>query len=269
MARVNTGTVELEYDTFGDPAHRPLLLVMGLGAQMIAWDEGFCEALAEQGHYVLRFDNRDCGLSTKFDAAGTPDMQSLVASLAAGETPAIPYTLDDMADDAVALLDHLNLPNAHICGASMGGMIVQTVALRHPERVRSLTSIYSSTGDRSLPQATPEAMAALTSPVPPDLEGFLERSLYVSKTIGSPGFPFDEAQQRRKATRSFERGLCPEGTSRQMVAIIAHGDRTPGLRALTIPTLVIHGTADPLIPLPCGRGPMSAERVSLAFLETA
>ena len=258
MARVNTGTVELEYDTFGDPAHRPLLLVMGLGAQMIAWDEGFCEALAAEGHYVIRFDNRDCGLSTKFDAAGTPDMQSLVASLAAGETPAIPYTLDDMADDAVALLDHLNLPNAHICGASMGGMIVQTVALRHPERVRSLTSIYSSTGDRSLPQATPEAMAALTSPVPPDLEGFLERSLYVSKTIGSPGFPFDEAQQRRKATRSFERGLCPEGTSRQMVAIIAHGDRTPGLRALSIPTLVIHGTADPLIPLPCGEATAAA-----------
>lgn len=258
MARVNTGTVELEYDTFGDLSHRPLLLVMGLGAQMIAWDEGFCEALAEQGHYVIRFDNRDCGLSTKFDAAGTPDMQSLVASLAAGETPAIPYTLDDMADDAVALLDHLNLPSAHICGASMGGMIVQTVALRHPERVRSLTSIYSSTGDRSLPQATPEAMAALTSPVPPDLEGFLERSLYVSKTIGSPGFPFDEAQQRTKATRSFERGLCPEGTSRQMVAIIAHGDRTPGLRALTIPTLVIHGTADPLIPLPCGEATAAA-----------
>ena len=258
MARVNTGTVALEYDTFGNPAHRPLLLVMGLGAQMIAWDEGFCEALAEQGHYVIRFDNRDCGLSTKFDAAGTPDMQSLVASLAAGETPAIPYTLDDMADDAVALLDHLDLPNAHICGASMGGMIVQTVALRHPERVRSLTSIYSSTGDRSLPQATPEAMAALTSPVPPDLEGFLERSLYVSKTIGSPGFPFDEAQQRTKATLSFERGLCPEGTSRQMVAIIAHGDRTPGLRALTIPTLVIHGTADPLIPLPCGEATAAA-----------
>jgi pimeloyl-ACP methyl ester carboxylesterase len=231
---------------------------MGLGAQMIAWDEGFCEALAEQGHYVIRFDNRDCGLSTKFDAAGTPDMQSLVASLAAGETPAIPYTLDDMADDAVALLDHLNLPSAHICGASMGGMIVQTVALRHPERVRSLTSIYSSTGDRSLPQATPEAMAALTSPVPPDLEGFLERSLYVSKTIGSPGFPFDEVQQRTKATRSFERGLCPEGTSRQMVAIIAHGDRTPGLRTLTIPTLVIHGTADPLIPLPCGEATAAA-----------
>ncbi len=258
MPRVNTGAVELEYDTFGSPADRPLLLVMGLGAQMIAWDEGFCEALAAEGQYVIRFDNRDCGLSTKFNAAGTPDLQQLVAALSAGETPAIPYTLDDMADDAVALLDHLSLPTAHICGASMGGMIVQTMALRHPQRVRSLTSIYSSTGDRSLPQATPEAMAALTSPVPADLEGFQERSLYLSRTIGSPGFPFDESQQRTKATRMFERGLCPEGTARQMTAIVAHGDRTPGLKALTVPTLVIHGSADPLIPLPCGEATAAA-----------
>lgn len=258
MARVNTGTVELEYDTFGDPAHRPLLLVMGLGAQMIAWDEGFCEALAEQGHYVIRFDNRDVGLSTRFDAAGAPDMPGIVAALGAGETPPVAYTLDDMADDAIALLDHLELPKAHICGASMGGMIVQTMALRHPGRIASLTSIMSTTGDRSLPQATPEAMAALTSPVPPDLPGYTERSLYVAKAIGSPGFPFREEEQRAKAERVFHRGLSPEGTARQMAAIVAHGDRTPGLRELSVPTLVIHGADDPLVPLAGGEATAAA-----------
>ena len=258
MPRVKTGVVELEYETFGDPADPALLLVMGLGAQMIAWDEGFCEALAGEGHYVIRFDNRDVGLSTRFDEAGLPDMPAIVAALSAGKRPDLAYTLDDMADDAVALLDHLGVVQAHICGASMGGMIVQCMALRHPDRVATMTSIMSTTGDRSLPQATPEAMAALTSPVPPDLPGFIERSLSNGKVIGSPGFPFREEERRARAERIFHRGLSPAGTARQMAAIVAHGDRTPGLRGLTLPTLVIHGAADPLVPLTGGEATAAA-----------
>ena len=152
MPRVNTGVVELEYETFGDPADPALLLVMGLGAQMIAWDEGFCEALAGEGHYVIRFDNRDVGLSTRFDEAGLPDMPAIVAALSAGKRPDLAYTLDDMADDAVALLDHLGVVQAHICGASMGGMIVQCMALRHPDRVATMTSIMSTTGTEVCPR---------------------------------------------------------------------------------------------------------------------
>ena len=157
MTRARANGIELDFDSFGSPKGRPLLLIMGLGGQSIMWDEGFCEALAERGQFVVRYDNRDVGLSTKFDAAGIPNLTELMMQSAAGKTPAVPYTLDDMADDAAGLLDALGLDTAHVCGASMGGMIAQTVAIRHGRRLRSLTSIMSSTGNPSLPQARPTA----------------------------------------------------------------------------------------------------------------
>ena len=260
MPRVTANGITLEYDSFGSADDRPLLLVMGLGAQMIHWDEAFCEGLAQRGHHVIRFDNRDAGLSTRFDDAAVPDMNALLAQLASGQQPEVPYTLDDMAHDAFGLLDALDVERAHVVGASMGGMIVQAMALVRPERVRSLTSIMSSTGNPALPPASQNAMAALTSPVPADLDGYLSRSVEVARVIGSPGFPFDEARTRERARLAFERGVYPQGTARQMAAIVAHDNRRPRLEQLEIPALVIHGSADPLVPVHGGRDTHEALR---------
>jgi pimeloyl-ACP methyl ester carboxylesterase len=253
MARARANGIELDFDTFGSSSGRPLLLIMGLGGQSIMWDEGFCDALAARGHFVVRYDNRDVGLSTKFDAAGVPNVMELMLKSMAGQKLEVPYTLDDMADDAAGLLDALGLDTAHVCGASMGGMIAQTVAIRHPRRLRSLVSIMSSTGDPSLPQAKPEAMAVLTAPPPTDRPGSLDAAVRVWRTIGSPGFPFDEAKIRERAGRLFDRSFYPQGTARQMAAIMAHGSRAEKLRAVSTPTLVIHGAADPLVPIEGGR----------------
>jgi pimeloyl-ACP methyl ester carboxylesterase len=253
MARVRANGIEIEYDSFGSASGRPLLLIMGLGGQSIMWDEGFCEALAERGHFVVRYDNRDVGLSTKFDAAGIPNVMELMMQSAAGTAPAVPYTLDDMADDAAGLLDALGLESAHVCGASMGGMIAQTVAIRHGGRLRSLVSIMSSTGNPSLPPAKPEAMAVLTTPPPTDRAGALDAAVRTWRTIGSPGFPFDEAKIRERAGRLYDRSFYPQGTARQLAAILAHGSRAPRLREVSAPTLVIHGAADPLVPLAGGQ----------------
>ena len=253
MARVQANGIELEYDSFGSPKGRPLLLIMGLGGQMIMWDEGFCEALAARGHYVVRFDNRDVGLSTKLGAAGVPNVMELMMRGAAGSAPQVPYTLDDMADDAAGLLDALGLDTVHVCGVSMGGMIAQTVAIRHGGRLRSLVSIMSSTGDPSLPPARPEAMAVLMSPPPADRASSLDAAVRTWHTIGSPGFPFDEEKIRERAGRLYDRSFYPEGTARQLAAILAHGSRAEKLRDVTAPTLVIHGADDPLVPLAGGR----------------
>jgi pimeloyl-ACP methyl ester carboxylesterase len=253
MARVRANGIEIEYDSFGSEQDRPLLLVMGLGGQLLMWDEGFCEALAERGHYVVRFDNRDVGLSTKFDAAGVPNVMELMMQAASGKTPAVPYTLDDMADDAAGLLDALGLDSAHVCGASMGGMIAQTLAIRHGGRLRSLTSIMSSTGDPSVPPAKPEAMAVLMTPPPSDRAGSLDAAVRTWRTIGSPGFPFDEGKIRERAGRLYDRSFHPQGVARQLAAIVAHGSRAERLRDVSAPTLVIHGADDPLVPLAGGQ----------------
>jgi pimeloyl-ACP methyl ester carboxylesterase len=250
MARVRANGIELEYDTFGAESGRPLLLIMGLGAQSLLWDEGFCEALAEGGHFVVRYDNRDVGLSSKLDHAGVPNVMALMLG-GPGAAP-VPYTLDDMADDAAGLLDALGLGAAHVCGASMGGMIAQALAIRHGARVRSLVSIMSSTGNPNLPQAKPEAMAVLTAPPPADRAGALDAAVRTWRTIGSPGFPFDEAKIRARAGRMFDRSFHPDGVARQLAAIIAHGSRVEKLRDVKAPTLVIHGAADPLVPLAGG-----------------
>jgi pimeloyl-ACP methyl ester carboxylesterase len=247
MPQLETNGITVEYDTFGDEGARPLLLVMGLGAQMIAWDEQFCGMLADNGHFVIRFDNRDVGLSTKLHDAPVPAMEALVGALMAGETPDVPYTLDHMADDAAGVLDALGIDAAHVAGASLGGMIVQTMGIRHGQRLKSITSIMSTTGSREVPPATPEAMGALTSPTPADLEGFVERSLRVGGVIGSPGFERDLDRARSRAELAFHRCVYPEGSARQMAAVIAHGDRSEALRDVDVPTLVIHGDADPLV----------------------
>ena len=252
MPTAHVNGLDIAYQTFGRQGDRPLLLIMGLGAQMILWDEEFCEQLAERGHYVIRFDNRDVGLSSKCDAGGIPDVMAAVGASMVGQKIAAPYKLSDMAADAAGLLDALGVAKAHIVGASMGGMIAQTVAIDHPHRVLTLTSIMSTTGNPDLPPATPEAMSALLMPPPADREGNIARSVEVFRTIGSPGFPFEEERIRDRAARSYDRCYHPAGAVRQMVAILASGSRKEALREVKQPALVIHGVDDPLVPLAGG-----------------
>jgi pimeloyl-ACP methyl ester carboxylesterase len=247
MPRIAVNGIEIEYETFGDEGNPPLVLIMGLGAQMILWDEAFCEELASRGFHVVRFDNRDCGMSSCMTDAGMPNLPMvLMAAMTGGKVDAS-YTLSDMAADTVALMDALGIKSAHVVGASMGGMIAQTLAIEHPERVRTLTSIMSTTGDPTLPQASPEVMQVLMTPPTPDREGNIARGIMVFRTIGSPGYPFDEERVRNFAGRSFDRGFHPEGVARQIVAIFASGNRKPLLGAVKCPTLVLHGKADPLV----------------------
>jgi len=258
MAKATANGIHLEYDTFGKSSSNPLLLIMGLAAQMIMWDEEFCERLAAKGHYVIRFDNRDVGLSTKFDKAGVPDVMAAMVASMQGKKVDSPYKIDDMADDSVGLLDALGIDKAHICGASMGGMIAQTIAFRHPARVLSLTSIMSSTGARDLPQAKPDIMALLLTPPPAKREANIEHGVKVWRAISGPGFPFDEEYMRKKMALSYDRCFYPQGVMRQLVAILAHGDRTSALKSVKAPTLVIHGAADPLVPVECGKATAAA-----------
>jgi len=252
VARARSNGIELEYDAVGSPGDPPVLLIMGLGAQMIAWDDEFVLGLARRGHFVVRFDNRDIGLSTHFDGAPAPAAPTLLARRAGGEPLGVAYRLGDMANDAAGLLDHLGLASAHVVGASMGGMIAQTLAIEHPARVRSLTSIMSTTGQPGLPQAKPEAMARLGSPVPREREAFIEHSLATARIMAGSGFPFDEERSRRLAARNFDRAFYPQGVARQIAAVIASGSRRDALAELDVPALVIHGLEDPLIPVECG-----------------
>ncbi|MFW9829371.1 MAG: alpha/beta fold hydrolase [Candidatus Thorarchaeota archaeon] len=248
MPRVKANNIEIEYDTLGDPSSRPLLLIMGLGAQMIRWEEELCEKFVERGFYVIRFDNRDIGLSTKFDEAGEPDIMKLYMQLTKGEKIESVYTLNDMADDAVGLLTAINIEKAHICGVSMGGMIAQTIAYRHPSRVFSLTSIMSSTGNPDLPRPKPEAIKVLIQPPPTGREEIIEHGVNNLRIIHGNGFPFDEEKARKYVTAAYERSNYRPGYSRQIAAILATGNRKQALSSITAPTLVIHGTEDPLMP---------------------
>lgn len=252
MAKANG--IDIAYETFGNPNARPLLAVMGLGAQMIAWDDEFMEKLAANDFHVIRFDNRDTGLSTKIENAPAPNVQAAMA----GDTSSASYTLYDMADDAVGLMDALDIRKAHIMGASMGGMIVQAMAIRHPERILSMTSIMSTSGARDVGQAKPEAMAVLLAPPPKTREEAIEMRVNSSKVIGATGFPFDEARVRALAGRSYDRANYPVGMARQLVGIVATGDRTEALKQVHIPTVVIHGEADPLVTLSGGEATAAA-----------
>lgn len=252
MAYAQLGGLRLAYETFGDPEGRPLLLIMGLGSQMLLWDEDFCDLLVKSGHFVARFDNRDVGLSSRCRDLGRPSLLRAAWRARRGRRVEAPYTLDDMAGDALGLLDTLGLERAHVMGASMGGMIAQAMAIRYPERVQSLVSIMSSTGNPRLPGPTWEATKVLLRRPPRAKKPFIEYSVKLWKTIGSPGYPFDEGHIRWRSARVFDRGLPGSGTARQMAAILAHGDRRPDLSELSLPSLVIHGKSDPLIPVAAG-----------------
>lgn len=254
MAAITANGIKIEYETHGDPAHPPMLLIMGLGMQLTRWPIELVDALVARGYYVIRHDNRDIGLSTHFDEAGKPSLPRVVLTRLFGIRPRLAYYLSDMADDAVGLLDALKIERAHIVGASMGGMIAQHVAARYPERTRSLTSVMSTTGRRGLPRATPEAMAVLTDrPLKADLANIVEFGVKAARAVGSPAFPAPEARLREKTTLDFHRSFHPIGALRQMAAIVADGDRSAMLRKITAPTLVIHGEADPLVPVEGGK----------------
>lgn len=238
--------VEIAYDTFGYPSAAPMLLIMGLGVQMIAWDEKFCEQLAAKGYWVIRFDNRDSGLSTSFAEAGAPNVAALTKAQSRGETLDVPYTLKDMADDAVGLLDTLGIESAHVVGLSMGGMIGQLMAVRFPKRLRSFTSLMSTTGNPKLPPPNPEVLSVLVAPIPLERSAYIESWINVWRVLSGPQIPVEEKLARQWAEQSYERGLNPTGFLRQMAAIIASGNRKDVLKAVIVPTLVIHGDADPL-----------------------
>ncbi|MFX1500022.1 MAG: alpha/beta fold hydrolase [Promethearchaeota archaeon] len=253
MPKAKVNNIELEYDTFGDPSSRPLLLIMGLGAQMIGWDEEFCKKLLEQDFFVIRFDNRDVGLSTKFEEAGVPNLQKLIVQREKGESISVPYKIEDMADDAVGLLTALNIDKAHICGASMGGMIAQVIAYKHPSRVLSLTSIMSSTGNPDLPPPKPEAMQVLLTPPPQGREAIIEATVKNRRIIHGSGLPFDEERARKLAIAAYDRSYYREGFSRQLAAIWGSGNRKEALKTISSPALVIHGDIDPLVPVEGGK----------------
>lgn len=248
------GAVTLCYETFGDPADPTVLLVMGLGTQMLAWRPGFCDLLVAEGFHVVRYDNRDVGRSTHFSDHAPPSPLEIV--LRRPRDPA--YTLDDMAADAVGLLDHLGVATAHVVGVSMGGMIAQTVAVRYPERVRSLVSIMSTTGAALVGRPALKALPFLMKPASTDRQEAIDRAVALSDVIHSPGFPRDVAATREMAGASFDRSGDRRGTGRQLAAILASGDRTKDLERITAPTLVVHGTADRLVASSGGRATAKA-----------
>lgn len=258
MTAGNTGVaaangIEIAYQSFGCRSDPTLLLIMGLGAQMLAWPDDFCTALADRGLAVVRFDNRDSGASTHLSDAPPPDLLAAFR----GDLSSASYALEDLADDAVGLLDAIGVATAHVAGASMGGMIAQTVAVRHPDRVRSLISIMASPSPR-IGAPTQEAAAVLLRPAVPDRAQAIEQTVATYRVIGSPGFPTDEAWLREVAGRSYDRGYDPLGTARQLLAIQASGDRTAALRQVRAPALVVHGEADPLVQLEGGRATAAA-----------
>ena len=243
----NVGDLEICYETFGHPKDPPLLLVMGLGTQMVGWPEGFCHALVERGLYVIRYDNRDIGRSTHLRRLRPPSLKQLLLR----DKTAAPYSLADMAADGIGLLDHLGIDRAHVAGASMGGMIAQTMAVEHPERILSLASVMSNTGHLWKGVPGLRVYPIFMRPPVTGRENAIEATVSTFKLIGSPGFPFDEEELRRTAARSFERGHNPAGAGRQLAAILAAGDRTAQLRRITAPTVVVHGTRDRMI-MPSG-----------------
>ena len=253
LARANG--IEIFYDDVGDPNAPALLLIMGLGTQMIAWPEAFCGRLADRGFRVIRFDNRDIGLSTKIENAPKVNIQAAFLRALAGLRIPAAYNLDDMAKDAIGLMDAIGVARAHIVGASMGGMIAQIFAAKHGARTRSLVSIMSTSGDPKLPQAKPAVAAMLTAtrPARSDREASIQFGMNVYRAIGSPGYPAPEPELRAKVECAFDRSYYPIGVSRQMLAILASGSRVDLLTTIRAPTLVLHGEDDPLIPVQGGK----------------
>jgi pimeloyl-ACP methyl ester carboxylesterase len=253
MAKAKANGIEIEYETFGDRSGRPLLLIIGYGGQMILWSEEVCSQLADSRHYVIRFDNRDTGLSTKMEKAGIPDIPEVLNTLMSGGKYVPPYTLSDMGNDAIGLLDYLSIEKAHICGMSMGAYIAQTIAINHPKRVSSLISIYGSTGNPELPMPDPEIRGLLITPPPPDREGYINWLIDFFEKVSGSGFSLDKDWIRKMGGEAYDRAFYLDGALRQFVAILTGGNRRPALTSVTAPTLVIHGDEDPLVLVEGGR----------------
>lgn len=254
MPQLPVNGLQIEYDTFGTVNDEPLLLIMGLGTQMTAWSPDFCNTLAAHGHYVIRFDNRDVGLSTKFHGAKAPSRFHYMLNHIFDRRLKVPYSLTDMASDAAGVLDALDIESAHIVGASMGGMIAQLLTAGHPERARSLTSLMSTSGDPKLPSARPEVVKQLflRRPAKSDPAVLLEHSIRSLQLISSPGYPRSDDDWRELVSASLARSFYPEGFARHVAAIIADGSRVQRLKTIRKSTLVIHGKDDPLVPVECG-----------------
>ena len=253
--QISANGITLEVEDHGPVGGEPLVLVMGLGMQLVAWHPDFVAMLVARGFRVIRFDNRDIGLSQRFDHLGVPNLALASLKYAVGMKVAAPYTVATMADDTAGLLDAMGLSSAHICGASMGGMIAQQLAVRHPLRVRSLTLIMTSSGARRLPGPSLKVRSALSSRPkdPKNVQSVIEHYVKLYKLIGSPGYPADDAYLNDRLGQAVRRSYRPRGTARQMVAIAADGDRSPLLGAIKVPTQIIHGADDPLVPVPAGR----------------
>jgi pimeloyl-ACP methyl ester carboxylesterase len=248
------GELELCYETFGSATEPPLLLVMGLASQMLLWDDQFCEQLAARGFRVIRFDNRDIGRSSHLRGTPTPSRWQLLRRSARGAA----YTLDDMAADSVGLLDHLQIGAAHVVGASMGGMIAQLVAINHPDRVLSLVSIMSTTGNPRVGRPQPKMMMRLMRKAQRERQAYIEDHIDTYRAIGSPAYDFEEDYKRERAARLFDRGVYPAGSARQLGAVVSAPDRTESLGSVRVPTTVIHGDADPLVDVSGGRATAEA-----------
>ena len=268
IAKSTANGIEITYEDKGPRDAPVILLVMGLGGQLTLWPDEFVDALNARGFRTIRYDNRDVGLSTRFDAAGVPNLKWMFVKTILRLPVRPTYSLADMAADGMALLDVLGVGRAHIVGVSMGGMIAQHIAARYPERVLSLTSVMSTTGNPRLPRARKEAMQALANrPMSGDAEAMIAYSVRAARIIGSPGYPAEEERLQRRVRGDYERGWYPQGIARQMAAIVADGDRRPMLKAITAPTLVIHGEDDPLVPLAGGRD--TADNIAGARLFTS
>ena len=253
MARVKANGIEIEYEATGNKSDPAMLLVMGLGAQLTIWPNALVDGLAKRGFYVIRYDNRDTGLSTGFGSWGVADIPAAIQKVMKGEKVATPYYLKDMAADAIGLLDALGIEKAHMAGASMGGMIVQILAAQYPQRTRSMVSIYSTSGRPGLPQGTPAALAMLSAqPEGPAREQLVKHGMKLRQTIGSPGYPTPEADLRAFVEKNVDRSWKPAGAARQYLSIIASGDRVEMLKTIKVPTLVMHGEDDPLLPVAGG-----------------
>lgn len=267
MPQVKANGIDIHYEEHGDPDHPAMLLIMGFGAQLTLWPDELVEALAGEGFRIIRYDNRDIGLSHKFDGVKAPGLIKMTLLSKIGLTPKVPYTLADMAADGIGLLDALEIDRAHIVGASMGGMIAQHVAARYPDRCLSFTQVFSTTGNPKLPPARKEALQALvTRPKSTEEEVLVDHGVMLARTIGSPGYPSDEERLRERALTSVRRSFYPEGPTRHLSAIVADGDRRDMLRSVEVPTLVLHGEDDPLVP--CEGGRDTAECIPNAKLKT-
>ena len=259
MPTATANGIQIEYESFGDSSSPTVLLIAGLGAQLPCWDIEFCRALASRGFYVIRYDNRDVGLSTKIEGMPPDELMNKIFTLFMGQETSVPYRIEDMADDGAGLLDALGISKAHIVGMSMGGYIAQTLCLKHPAHSLSLTSIYSHTGKKEkafLP--TDKVMEAMIAPVPEDRKGYIEHMTNFFKLIYGSGLPFDEDFHRKLTGQYYDRCFCKEGVMRQYLAILSQKDRTADLSSLNLPALIIHGDEDPLVPLAGGKASFEA-----------